>query len=174
MNSTPHLPNSIIIMGVTSSGKSTVGKLLAKKLNQTFCDGDAFHSAENIAKMALGEPLTDEDRWPWLEQIGLALREDRNLLIACSALKHSYRSLIGEKAEHTIIFVHLTGSRALLARRMNMRKEHFMPISLLDSQLETLETPREEELSITVNINAPINRIVNRIIMKINALEKTS
>lgn len=129
----------IVVMGVSSCGKSTVGELIALKLGLPFKDGDTLHSEENIAKMSSGVPLTDEDRYPWLHRIGEWLEEqDTGGVIACSALKRDYRDRIRAAAPGTV-FLHLHGSHDLMAKRMAARPGHFMPTSLLDSQFATLE-----------------------------------
>jgi carbohydrate kinase (thermoresistant glucokinase family) len=128
---------SLVIMGVSGSGKTTVGKLLAQKIGRRFLDGDDFHPPENVAKMSSGIPLTDEDRLGWLETLASIIHEADNLtIIACSALKASYREILKE-AE----FIFLYGSPELLAERINQRSGHYMPPRLLQSQLETLEVP---------------------------------
>jgi len=128
---------SLVIMGVSGSGKTTVGKLLAQKIGRRFLDGDDFHPPENVAKMSSGIPLTDEDRLGWLETLASIIHEADNLtIIACSALKASYREILKE-AE----FIFLYGSPELLAERINQRSGHYMPPGLLQSQLETLEVP---------------------------------
>ncbi|WP_245827906.1 gluconokinase [Sinomonas mesophila] len=135
----------VIAMGVSGCGKSTVGRLLADELGGEFLDGDALHPASNVAKMASGTPLTDEDREPWLREIGARLAAaEGTLVIGCSALKVAYRDLIRAAAPETA-FVHLHGSRELLAERMAARTDHFMPVSLLDSQLATLEELEPDE-----------------------------
>ena len=137
-----------VVMGVTGSGKSTVGAGLARALDVPFIDGDDLHPRQNVERMAAGVPLTDEDRRPWLLAIAARLREaqgaGRGLVVACSALKRSYRDLLRSGASD-IRFVHLAGSRALLAERMTQRRGHYMPPSLLDSQLNTLEEPSPDE-----------------------------
>ena len=137
-----------VMMGVTGSGKSTVGAGLARALEVPFIDGDDLHPRQNVERMAAGIPLTDEDRRPWLLAIAARLREaqgaGRGLVVACSALKRSYRDLLRSGAPD-LRFVHLVGSRALLAERMTQRRGHYMPPSLLDSQLNTLEEPSPDE-----------------------------
>jgi carbohydrate kinase (thermoresistant glucokinase family) len=147
-NSTLH----IVVMGVCGCGKSTVGALLAREVVGAFLDGDELHPAPNVAKMAAGIPLDDGDREPWLREVGRRLlASDRPLVIACSALKRSYRDLIRSAAPQTL-FVHLHGTRELLAERMSARPGHFMPLSLLDSQLATLEPLGSDEPGIQLDI----------------------
>jgi carbohydrate kinase (thermoresistant glucokinase family) len=149
----------IVVMGVSGCGKSTVGEKLALQLDAKFIDGDDLHPEENKAKMAAGIALNDEDRWPWLDKVGAALASEEKLVIACSALKRKYRERILSKASD-VIFFHLEGSRVLLAERMASRSNHFMPASLLDSQLAALEPLEFDEPGHTVNINQPVTRIV--------------
>jgi len=130
-------------MGVSGSGKSTVGAALAAALGLPFVDGDALHPAANVAKMAAGIPLTDDDRWPWLDAVGERLAASP-VVIACSALRRVYRDRL-RSAAPGIRFVLLDGSRELLAERMGARADHFMPTALLDSQLATLERPDADE-----------------------------
>jgi gluconokinase len=135
----------IIVMGVSSSGKSTVGQSIARRLHVPFLDGDGYHPEANVEKMRAGIPLTDEDRWPWLERLALALHEaaDKKAAAvgACSALRRAYRDFLIEKAGEPILFAYLEGSRDVIAERMARRKHEYMPTSLLDSQFATLEVP---------------------------------
>ena len=135
----------IIAMGVSSSGKSTVGQSIARRLHVPFLDGDGYHPDANVEKMRAGIPLTDEDRWPWLERLAKSLHEaaDRKgaAVGACSALKRAYRDYMVEQAGEPILFVYLDGSREVIAERMARRQHEYMPTSLLDSQFETLEVP---------------------------------
>jgi gluconokinase len=147
-----------IVMGVSGSGKTTVAKALAQEQGWILLEGDSFHPPANIAKMKAGIPLTDEDRWPWLQAI--AAREDELLaagqsaVVACSALRRAYRDiLIGQRPD--TLLVYLRGSKALIAERMQARKGHFMPPALLDSQFATLEEPGPEEHPIIVDIGGP-------------------
>lgn len=136
----------IVVMGVAGSGKSTLGAALAEALALPFLEGDAFHPPANVAKMAAGVPLTDEDRWPWLDALAAALREaEAGAVMTCSALRLVYRERLRAKADHTLSFVWLKLDRDTLAERMGARVGHYMPASLLDSQLATLEAPETSE-----------------------------
>ncbi|WP_342018405.1 gluconokinase [Devosia chinhatensis] len=132
-------------MGVSSSGKSTVGAALGRALHAPFLDGDRYHPEANVEKMRNGIALTDEDRWPWLEALTAALKEaaqKKGVAVgACSALKKAYRDFITEKAGEAVLFVYLDGSRDVIAERMARRNHEYMPTSLLDSQFATLEKP---------------------------------
>jgi len=145
---TPYKKTSMIItvMGVTGSGKSTVGQLLAQKLHLPFLEGDEFHPASNIDKMSHGIPLNDDDRYPWLLSITKALKEAeaaKGAVLACSALKESYREILQQHLQEKITWIYLYGPEELLRERMKSRPGHFMPGRLLHSQLETLEEPQE-------------------------------
>ena len=145
----------VIAMGVSGSGKSTVGALLAEQLGGEFLDGDDLHPAANVAKMAAGIPLDDDDRAPWLREIGARMAAaPGTMVIGCSALKRSYRDIIRSAAPDTV-FVHMHGTRELLAERMAARPGHFMPLSLLDSQLETLQELEPDERGATFDIAEP-------------------
>lgn len=141
-------------MGVSGSGKTTVGRRLAERLSLPFFDGDDFHPKENRAKMASGRPLNDDDRRPWLESLAELIRDHlqpraRGAVVGCSALKASYRRLLGFP-DPGILWVHLSGSRELLAERLRRREGHFMPADLLDSQLTTLEAPQDGVLTLSI------------------------
>jgi carbohydrate kinase (thermoresistant glucokinase family) len=152
---------SLVIMGVSGSGKTTVGKLLAQKTGRRFLDGDDFHPPENVAKMSSGIPLTDEDRLGWLETLASIIHEADNLtIIACSALKASYREILKE-AE----FIFLYGSPELLAERINQRSGHYMPPRLLQSQLETLEVPTNV---LALNVVESPQTLVEQIMARFN------
>ncbi|MGK3956399.1 gluconokinase [Arthrobacter sp. R4] len=154
------VPAHIVVMGVTSCGKSTVGAAIAARLGAEFVDGDSLHPQSNIDKMASGTPLDDGDRAPWLAEIGRRFSSsETGLVIACSALKRSYRNII-RNGDSTVRFLHLNGSRDLLASRMAARPDHFMPLSLLDSQLETLEDLEADEAGVVVDIDTPVEQIV--------------
>ncbi len=136
----------VVIMGVSGSGKSTIGRHLATRLGWPFGDGDDFHPTANVVKMRLGQPLTDEDRRPWLDRIAQFMRETEaaggNAVIACSALKELHRNWL-LKGESWVRFFHLAGPMELIAARMKSRTDHFMPVSLLESQFATLELPND-------------------------------
>lgn len=153
----------IVVMGVSGSGKTTVGQLLGVHLDLPYCDGDDLHPQANIEKMAAGTPLTDEDRWPWLELVGQWLAEHPGGgIIGCSSLKRSYRDLIRDTAPEAV-FVHVHGTRDVLDKRMNHRPGHFMPASLLDSQLEALEMLGEDEKGQVFNIAYSPGELVEQV-----------
>lgn len=157
--STDPNPRRVVVMGVSGCGKSTVGALLAERLGVPFVDGDGLHPAANVAKMSAGVPLTDEDRWPWLQAVGEAIADrPHGAVMACSALRRVYRDVIRRTAPGTV-FVHLHGSRDLLAARMAARPGHFMPPSLLDSQLATLEPLEPDEVGVALDV-APTPDVV--------------
>jgi gluconokinase len=151
-----------VVMGVASCGKTSVGELLAEKLNAHFIEGDRLHPAANVAKMSAGNPLTDEDRWPWLAAIGQSLAGKETCVASCSALKRIYREAITKAAQRPVYFIYLHGSRKLLEQRINARTGHFMPASLLDSQLRTLEEPSPEELALKLDIALPVGELAER------------
>ena len=167
---TGQLPCALIVMGVSGSGKSTIGDKLAERLGWSYEDGDRFHPASNVAKMSAGQPLTDEDRWPWLQAIADEI--DRicmaggHAVIACSALKRVYRDvLVHGRGDVRIIF--LDGTQELIAARLAQRKGHFMPPGLLASQFKTLEPPGPAEKPVTVSIDAPVEAIVDDVIRQL-------
>jgi carbohydrate kinase (thermoresistant glucokinase family) len=141
-----------VVMGVASCGKTTLGEALAAYFKVPFVEGDRLHSPESVVKMSAGIPLTDEDRWPWLGRVGDALSGEAALIASCSALKRRYRDAIRTHAKRDVTFVHLHGTRELLAARIAGRKGHFMPASLLESQLKTLELPGGDETAVTIDI----------------------
>lgn len=150
-----------IIMGVSGCGKTSVGKGLAQSTGIRFIDGDALHPKANIDKMSAGTPLTDKDRWPWLELIGREFaKTPAPLIIGCSALKRAYRDLIRHHAGAMISFIHLSGSRELIARRMQARTGHFMPPALLDSQFAALEPLASDENSVSIDIDQSLPAII--------------
>ncbi len=157
-------PPLVCVMGVSAAGKSTVGIALAAVLGVPFEDADDLHSAANRAKMASGTPLTDDDRRPWLDAVGARLHERRSsgLVMACSALRRAYRDRI-RAAAPGVVFVHLHGSRELLASRAAARTDHFMPPELLDSQFATLEPLGSDERGLTVDVALPVPQLVAEI-----------
>lgn len=164
---------ALIVMGVSGSGKSTVAEALAKRLQWRFEDGDSFHPPANVEKMRAGHPLNDDDRRPWLQAIAAEI--DRvadagsHIIIACSALKRSYRDILMH-GRHDAQIIFLDGSRDLIASRLAKRKGHYMPAALLDSQFSALEAPAPDERVITVSIDATVDAIVDDIVGKLDAL----
>lgn len=152
----------IVVMGVSGSGKSTVGQLLATALALSFVDGDDLHPAENKRKMAAGIALNDLDRAPWLDAIAEVLARG-SVVVACSALRRRYRDRL-RAAVPELRLVYLRGSRELLSERISGRKHHFMPVTLLDSQLATLEEPGAEESALTVDVALAPVEIVARVV----------
>jgi gluconokinase len=157
----PDTPPLVVAMGVSGSGKSTVGAALAQRLRVPFADADDFHPPANIAKMTAGEALDDTDRRPWLEAIGewLVAHRESGGVMSCSALKRKYRDQLRQHA-HEVEFVHLHGSREVIARRQASRPGHFMPASLLDSQFATLEPLAPDERGQVVDVDQGIDAIV--------------
>ncbi|MEP1207197.1 MAG: gluconokinase [Rhizobiaceae bacterium] len=157
-----------VVMGVAGCGKTTIGEALAEATGGTFLDGDSYHPAENIEKMSRGDPLTDDDRWPWLKIFGAEIAARDGLVIGgCSSLKRSYRDHITSAAGEPVLFIYLDGSRELIADRMGKREGHFMPTSLLDSQFAALEVPASDECAISVNIDATTAEIVEDLLRKL-------
>jgi gluconokinase len=159
----------IVVMGVSGSGKSKVGAALAQRLRVPFADADAFHPEANIAKMAAGEPLTDDDRYPWLEAIGewLAQHGDGGV-ISCSALKRKYRDQLRAHCPQ-IEFLHLSGSPELIARRVAGRTGHFMPASLLKSQFEILEPLGADEDGVTIDVGETVDAIIESFLAAVSS-----
>lgn len=159
--------NLYVVMGVTGSGKTTVGARLAKALGVDFVEGDDYHPPENVRRMAAGIPLTDDDRADWLRALAARLREanesDTGLVVTCSALKRSYRDRLRAAAPE-VQFVYLKGSRESIAERVSGRRGHFMPVSLLDSQLATLEEPGSDERVWMCDIERGPQQIVEDIV----------
>lgn len=157
-------PATVVVMGVSGSGKSTVGAALARRLRVPFVDADTLHPAANIAKMAAGEPLDDDDRYPWLERVGdwLAAHRDGGV-VSCSALKRAYRDQLRAHCPG-VEFLHLSGSAELIGGRLAARTEHFMPLALLRSQLDTLEPLGTDEAGSTVDIGPDADAIVDAVV----------
>ncbi len=162
--------NAIVVMGVSGSGKSTIASMLAQRLLWVYEDGDWFHPKSNIEKMHHGEPLNDEDRWPWLHAIAEWIDATRHAgghgVVACSALKRAYRDvLIGARRDVRLVF--LKGDRDLIARRIAARADHFMPTTLLDSQFAALHEPQTDERPTTVSIVPHPREIVEAIVSEL-------
>jgi gluconokinase len=158
-------PPRLIIMGVSGCGKSTVGRLLAERIGVPFLEGDELHPPRNVALMAAGTPLTDADRAGWLDAIAQRLSNlgpEEGMVVSCSALKRAYRDRL-RAATPNLHFVHLHGTRALLAARLRERQGHYMPPTLLDSQLDTLEIPSADEAVLTLDIAEPAHPLVAQI-----------
>lgn len=165
-------PMAYIVMGVSGSGKSLVGEAVAADLGLVFVEGDALHPKANIEKMSMGIALTDADRFPWLDKIGreiaTSLAAGEGIVVSCSALKGIYRDRLRRFAEGRVIFLFLKGSQEVLAPRMALRKGHFMPASLLASQLATLEDPSAESGVITIDIGGTPDTVVAEAIRKVH------
>lgn len=146
----------VVVMGVSGSGKTTVAAMLAARLGYTFGEADAFHPQANVDKMAAGQPLTDDDRWGWLADLASWMRHEasqsRSTVLACSALKRSYRDVLNSGTDHGCLYIHLHGDASLIAQRMAARS-HFMPPTLLKSQLATLEPLAPDERGIQLNLD---------------------
>ena len=163
-------PAVIVVMGVASSGKTSLGERLAGQLGWPFRDADSFHPPENVAKMAGGTPLNDEDRKPWLAAIAAWIDDlraaGRNGIVTCSALKRAYRRvIIGDRAD--VALVYLKGSRELIGERMAARQHHFMPTALLDSQFAALEEPGEDERPLVVSVESSKDAIVSDVMTRL-------
>jgi gluconokinase len=160
----------IVIFGVSGVGKTTVGKLLARELGWRFLEADDFHPASNLEKMRSGHPLTDKDRWPWLEQlrqqIERSLSAGENAVLACSALKRSYRDHL--RISDEVNFVFLRGDYALVEKQLRSRHGHFMNAKLLQSQFDDLEEPQPDENVLTVELGPTPEKIVDRIEAELN------
>lgn len=158
--STPHV---VVVMGVAGTGKTTIGPLVAAGLAVPYAEGDDFHPPENVAKMSAGTPLDDADRWPWLDAIGAWAqhRAGHGGVVSCSALKRSYRDRL-RAAAPGVVFLHLTGDRSLIERRMAERKGHFMPSALLDSQFATLQPLGDDEAGVAVDVSGGPEEIAER------------
>jgi gluconokinase len=152
----------IVVMGVSATGKTTVAEQLAEELDCEFVEGDSLHPRQNIEKMEHGIPLTDEDRWPWLQAIAelVAVRdhEGTSTVVTCSALKRSYRNVLRDAAP--TFFVHLHAPFEVLEQRMQLRTKHFMPTSLLRSQFDTLEELGDDEDGAVVDVSPPVDEVV--------------
>ena len=166
--------HQVVVMGVTVTGKSEVGTRVAARLDMAYIEGDEFHPEANIAKMSAGEPLTDDDRRPWLETLAQMLADNRDAGVAtvlgCSALRRSYRDILrGPTSVDEVEFVHLTASFDVLRHRMEHR-EHFMPASLLQSQFDTLEPLEDDERGVTLDVDAPLEVVVDAAVAAVERL----
>ncbi|MGH6861513.1 MAG: gluconokinase [Phyllobacterium sp.] len=151
----------VVVMGVSGSGKTSVGEAIAAVLGLPFVEGDLLHPKTNVEKMSAGIPLTDEDRWPWLDKIGAELAgAGKGIIVSCSALKRVYRARLRQRAGGSLAFVFLDGSLEVLRDHMGRRTGHFMPLSMLNSQLATLEPPTGEPLVLRQDIASPVDHIV--------------
>ncbi len=163
-NSGPRAGIIAVVMGVSGSGKTLIGEALAKSIGGRFIEGDQYHSAANIRRMASGQPLRDEDRWGWLDtiaaEIASADRAGNTLVVACSALKRTYRDRL-RAASDRILFIYLEVGRDIAAARMEARRGHFMPPSLIDSQFATLEPPAPDEHALQLDAAGDPNRLVD-------------
>ncbi|MGW1066071.1 gluconokinase [Streptomyces aureus] len=166
------IPHVVVVMGVAGTGKTTIGPLLGARLGVPYAEGDDFHPPANIAKMSAGTPLTDEDRWPWLDSIGHWAHDRAGLggVVSSSALKRAYRDRL-RAAAPGIVFVHLTGSRELIEDRMAHRTGHFMPTALLDSQFATLQPLAADEAGVEVDVSGGPGDIADRAVTALGALE---
>ena len=168
-------PPVLVVMGPAGSGKSTLGLALATELDVAFLEGDALHSPESVAKMRDGQPLTDEDRWPWLKRIrswiDARIAAGEGGVVASSALRHAYRDVLLHGHEDRVRLVSLEADRALLATRLAGRTGHFLPPSLLDSQLATLEPVADDEHPIRVPGEWPVSRAVEAVRRTLSATQ---
>jgi gluconokinase len=163
---------AVVVMGVCGTGKTTVGEALAGRLGCRFLEGDEFHPPENVEKMARGEALEDGDRWPWLDRLGDAIgaavraegTADPHVVASCSALKRVYRDRLRARSGEAILFVLLDGDEAMLTKRMAARTDHYMPPSLLPSQLRTLERPAADEEALVLDAGNPPAVLVEKIL----------
>jgi gluconokinase len=159
---------AIIVMGVAGSGKTTLASVLAERLDCPFLEGDDYHSAANVAKMRGGQPLTDEDRWPWLDALGVAIGQTiaaQGFAVAsCSALRRAYRDRLRAAVGPGVLFVLLEADAAELARRLNERPGHYMPASLLGSQLATLERPQADEDALDLRTDRASAKLVEQVL----------
>ncbi len=162
------LPLGIVIMGVSGCGKTTIARSLARSLRVKFLDADKFHPPANIEKMSNGKALNDADREPWLDDVGARIakvaQEQGAAVLACSALRRTYRERLKRASDMDLLFVLLEGSKDVLQRRVGRRTSHFMPATLLDSQLATLERPDRDERTFTVNISQPVKKMIDEIL----------
>ncbi|CAL9284976.1 MULTISPECIES: gluconokinase [unclassified Streptomyces] len=168
-------PLVVVVMGVAGTGKTTIGPLVAERLGVPYAEGDDFHPPANIAKMSAGVPLDDADRWPWLDAIGrwAGGRAGLGGVVSSSALKRSYRDRL-RAAAPGVVFLHLTGDRALIEERMAARRGHFMPTALLDSQFATLQPLGPDEAGVAVDVSGTPEEITERAVAALRRLADDS
>lgn len=168
-------PKVVVVMGVAGTGKSTIGSLLAARLEVPYAEGDDFHPQANIDKMSAGTSLTDADRWPWLDIIGKWAQGRAGLggVVSCSALKRAYRDRL-RAAAPGLAFVHLSGDRALIEERMSQRQDHFMPTALLDSQFATLQPLEPDEAGVAVDVSHSPEEIVDQAVAALEGLPEAT
>jgi carbohydrate kinase (thermoresistant glucokinase family) len=165
----------LIVMGVSSSGKTVVGKAIARRLHAPFLDGDEYHPPANKDKMRAGIPLVDDDRWPWLSTLARALHEAADgkgvAIGACSALKRSYRDYLIKEAGEPVLFIFLEGTQEVIASRMAARVHEYMPASLLASQFATLEVPGADENAVAIPVTLTVEQIAERAVKAVPHLK---
>ena len=152
-----------VVMGVSGAGKTAIGEALARELGWRFIDADDYHPEANVAKMAAGQALDDEDRWPWLDRLNTVLKEERQAVLACSALKERYRARLA-RGIGDVEWIYLKGDFDLIRSRLAQRRHHYMPASLLESQFAALEPPSR---AITVDVSADVSTCVGEILAKL-------
>jgi gluconokinase len=166
-------PRHVVVMGISGSGKTTIATQLAQRLGWIYAEADEFHPAENIAKMTSGTPLTDEDRWPWLESMKnwmtAEAQSGRSTVVTCSALRRSYRDVLTH-AQGRVRFVHLLGDTDLILERMKTRSGHFMPESLLPSQISTLEPLEADEQGVRIENTGTPDQVTDDVIDQLDLL----
>ncbi|MDJ0832199.1 MAG: gluconokinase [Gammaproteobacteria bacterium] len=166
----------VVVMGVSGCGKSTIGVALAQHWDLPFLDADDYHPASNVDKMSKAIPLTDEDRWPWLQSLSQAMvaaaDQAGGVVATCSALKRKYREYILQQVDRPLLFVFLEGDRETLFARMQQRSDHYMPPSLLDSQLADLERPHADEPAATFSVDKPVGELVEEIVGRLDARQQ--
>jgi len=161
-----------IVMGVAGCGKSSVSAMLAERVNATVIEADDLHGTENIEKMARGEALDDDDRWPWLSRVAKEMQTSTTpVFTSCSALRRVYRQYLLDNVGSPIGFIHLHTDRDVIAKRMSNRTGHFMPLSLLDSQFQILEPLQSDERGVTVDISQPLDKVVDDAMQYVSANE---
>lgn len=168
-------PNAIVIMGISGCGKSTLGHALAAATGYRFIEGDDLHPAANVARMSAGIPLTDEDRWPWLARVADMLSPaegDRGRIVSCSALKYAYRDFLRARLGDGLLFVFPNLSIDIVRDRLHKRPNHYMPVSLLESQVATLEMPKPSEHVLTINGTPSTHQSVDLIMGFLTAPQK--